>query len=63
MFSGGDFWFTKHDYKIEVENNMTVIFPSFVVEVFGDIPLHFFNPYPTSLIRQKSTLQSPAKES
>lgn len=29
-FDGGDFYFSDYDYKIPIQNNMVVIFPSFV---------------------------------
>lgn len=38
-FCGGDFWFPKHDYKIEIENNMTVIFPSFVEHSVDEVKM------------------------
>ncbi|HRS42180.1 MAG TPA: hypothetical protein P5174_09235 [Dysgonamonadaceae bacterium] len=39
-----------------------IVFSSFVVEVFRDMPLQFFYPYSASLIRQNSIHQSPPKE-
>ena len=29
-FSGGNFWISRFDHKIEIKNNMTILFPSFV---------------------------------
>jgi len=29
-FKGGDFYFSNYDEKVEIKNNMTIIFPSFV---------------------------------
>jgi Rps23 Pro-64 3,4-dihydroxylase Tpa1-like proline 4-hydroxylase len=36
-FTGGDFYFYDYDYKIEIQNNMTVIFPSFVRHSVSEI--------------------------
>ena len=30
QFSGGDFWITDFNHKIEIENNMTIVIPSFL---------------------------------
>lgn len=37
QFEGGDFWFNKYDYKIEVQNNLTLIFPSFVTHSVDEV--------------------------
>jgi hypothetical protein len=38
-FSGGDFNFNQYDIKIEIKNNMTVIFPSFVAHSVDEIKM------------------------
>jgi hypothetical protein len=38
-FTGGNFYFTDYDYKIEVENNMAVLFPSFVTHAVDEIKM------------------------
>jgi Rps23 Pro-64 3,4-dihydroxylase Tpa1-like proline 4-hydroxylase len=39
-FIGGDFYFCDYNYKIEIQNNMTVIFPSFVKHSVDEIILN-----------------------
>ena len=38
-FSGGNFYFADYGIKIEVQNNMAVIFPSFVKHAVDEIIL------------------------
>jgi len=38
-FTGGDFYFTDYDLKIEIQNNMTVLFPSFVKHSVDEVIL------------------------
>ena len=38
-FSGGDFNFNQYDIKMEIKNNMSVIFPSFVSHSFDEIKM------------------------
>jgi Rps23 Pro-64 3,4-dihydroxylase Tpa1-like proline 4-hydroxylase len=39
-FTGGDLYFTDYDVKINIKNNMTVIFPSFVIHAVDEIILN-----------------------
>lgn len=47
QFSGGDFYFSDYNIKINIENNTTIIFPSFLnhsvdkIESQSDIPLGY----------------------
>lgn len=38
-FTGGDFYFTDYNIKVEIENNMSVLFPSFVKHAVDKIIL------------------------
>lgn len=38
-FTGGDFYFTDYDLKIKIQNNMTVLFPSFVKHSVDEVIL------------------------
>lgn len=38
-FTGGDFYFTDYDIKINIQNNMTVLFPSFVTHSVDEVIL------------------------
>jgi len=38
-FTGGNFYFTEYDYKIEIENNLTILFPSFVEHAVDEVKL------------------------
>jgi hypothetical protein len=38
-FTGGDFYFSDYNIQVEIENNMTVIFPSFVKHAVDEIIL------------------------
>jgi len=38
-FTGGDFYFTDYNLKIEIQNNMTILFPSFVKHAVDEINL------------------------
>lgn len=39
VFSGGDFYFNEYGIKIEIKNNMTVIFPSFVLHSVDNVTM------------------------
>ena len=39
-FTGGDFYFCDYDYKIQIKNNMSIIFPSFVRHSVDEILLN-----------------------
>jgi hypothetical protein len=43
-FVGGDFYFSDYDHKIEIKNNMTVIFPSFVRHSVDEVSLDENSP-------------------
>ena len=43
QFTGGNFYFTDYNLKIEIKNNMTILFPSFVTHAVDEIILGLIN--------------------